>query len=68
MIVRDGGIYSIVLNLGDFQNIIRWYELSSKENETSADKETQIKIQAIMIHIREMLEQNIDKCKGDLDL
>jgi hypothetical protein len=68
MIVRDGGIYSIVLNLGDFQNIIRWHKSFSKGNETFADKETQIKIQAIMIHIREMLEQNVDKCKGDLDL
>jgi len=68
MIVRDGGIYSISLNLGDFQNIIRWYELSSKENETSADKDTQVKIQSIMINIRETMEQSTDKCKGDLDL
>ena len=68
MIMRDGGIYSISLNLGDFQNIIRWYELSSKENETSADKDTQVKIQSIMINIRESMEQSIDKCKGDLDL
>jgi hypothetical protein len=68
MIVRDGGIYSISLNLGDFQNIIRWYELSSKENETSADKDTQVKIQSIMINIRESMEQSTDKCKGDLDL
>jgi hypothetical protein len=68
MIMRDGGIYSISLNLGDFQNIIRWYELSSKENETSADKDTQVKIQSIMINIRETMEQSTDKCKGDLDL
>ena len=68
MIVRDGGIYSISLNLGDFQNIIRWYELSSKENETSADKDTQVKIQSIMINIRESMEQSTEKCKGDLDL
>jgi hypothetical protein len=68
MIVRDGGIFSISLNLGDFQNIIRWYELSSKENETSADKDTQVKIQSIMINIRETMEQSTDKCKGDLDL
>jgi len=68
MIMRDGGIYSISLNLGDFQNIIRWYELSSKENETSADKDTQVKIQSIMINIRESMEQSTDKCKGDLDL
>ncbi|MBL7001951.1 MAG: hypothetical protein ISR80_04260 [Nitrosopumilus sp.] len=68
MIVRDGGIFSISLNLGDFQNIIRWYELSSKENETSADKDTQVKIQSIMINIRESLEQSTDKCRGDLDL
>ena len=68
MIVRDGGIFSISLNLGDFQNIIRWYELSSKENETSADKDTQVKIQSIMINIRESMEQSTDKCKGDLDL
>jgi hypothetical protein len=45
MIVSDGGIYSIILNLGDFQNIIRWHESFSKGNETFADKETQIKIQ-----------------------
>mgnify|MGYP003970083647 FL=1 len=63
MIMRDGGIYSIILNLGDFQNIIRWYELSSKENETSADKDTQVKIQSIMINIRETMEQSTDKCK-----
>ena len=63
MIMRDGGIYSISLNLGDFQNIIRWYELSSKENETSADKDTQVKIQSIMINIRETMEQSTDKCK-----
>ena len=68
MIVRDGGIFSISLNLGDFQNIIRWYELSSKENETSADKDTQVKIQSIMINIRESMEQSADKCRGDLDL
>jgi len=68
MIMRDGGIFSISLNLGDFQNIIRWYELSSKENETSADKDTQVKIQSIMINIRETMEQSTDKCKGDLDL
>ena len=68
MIMRDGGIYSISLNLGDFQNIIRWYELSSKENETSADKDTQVKIQSIMINIRESMEQSTDKCRGDLDL
>jgi hypothetical protein len=68
MIVRDGGIFSISLNLGDFQNIIRWYELSSKENETSADKDTQVKIQSIMINIRESMEQSTDKCRGDLDL
>ena len=68
MIMRDGGIYSISLNLGDFQNIIRWYELSSKENETSADKDTQVKIQSIMINIRESMEQSADKCRGDLDL
>jgi hypothetical protein len=68
MIMRDGGIFSISLNLGDFQNIIRWYELSSKENETSADKDTQVKIQSIMINIRESMEQSTDKCKGDLDL
>ena len=68
MIIRDGGIYSISLNLGDFQNIIRWYELSSKENETSADKDTQVKIQSIMINIRESMEQSADKCRGDFDL
>ena len=68
MIVRDGGIFSISLNLGDFQNIIRWYELSSKENETSADKDTQVKMQSIMINIRETMELSTDTCKGDLDL
>ena len=68
MIMRDGGIYSISLNLGDFQNIIRWHESFSKENETSADKDTQVKIQSIMINIRESMEQSTDKCRGDLDL
>ena len=68
MITRDGGIYSISLNLGDFQNIIRWHEFFSKENETSTDKDTQVKIQSIMINIRESMEQSTDKCKGDLDL
>ena len=68
MIIRDGGIYSISLNLGDFQNIIRWYELSSKENETSPDKDTQVKIQSIMINIRESMKQSPDKCREDFDL
>jgi hypothetical protein len=68
MITRDGGIYSISLNLGDFQNIIRWHEFFSKENETSTDKDTQVKIQSIMINIRESMEQSADKCRGDLDL
>jgi hypothetical protein len=68
MIIRESSMYSIDLNLKDFQNIIRWHESSSKENETSADKDTQVKIQSIMINIRESMEQSIDKCKGDLDL
>jgi hypothetical protein len=57
MIIRDRGIYSINLSLKDFQNIVRWKANASKENESLSDMETETKIAAIMIFLKESMEE-----------
>ena len=60
MIIRDRGTYSVNLNLKDFQNIIRWKANASKENESFSDMETETKIAAIMIFLKESMEEEKD--------
>ena len=57
MIIRDRGIYSVNLSLKDFQNIVRWKSNASKENESFSDMETETKIAAIMIFLKESMEE-----------
>jgi len=62
-------MYSISLGLKDWQNIIRWHGSFSNEKEISlSDRETQIKIEAIMINIKESVRQENDPWKDRFDL
>jgi len=70
MILRSDDMFSINLTIKDFQNIILWHEKAFRNSDEISinDQETKIKIQAIMIHIKESIEQNSDLCKGSRDL
>ena len=57
MIIRDRGTYSVNLSLKDFQNIVRWKANASKENKSLSDIETEIKIAAIMIFLKESMDE-----------
>ena len=57
MIIRDRGTYSVNLSLKDFQNIVRWKANASKENESFSDMETETKIAAIMIFLKESMQE-----------
>lgn len=66
MIIRDRGTYSVNLSLKDFQNIVRWKANASKENESFSDMETETKIAAIMIFLKEsMTEENEPSRRGE---
>jgi hypothetical protein len=58
MIIREQGMYSVNLSLKDFQNIVRWKANATKENESLNDKETETKIAAIMIYLKESMEED----------
>jgi len=60
MIIRERGMYSVNLTLKDFQNIVRWKNNSCKENESLSDKETETKVAAIMIFLKESMEEEKD--------
>jgi len=60
MIIRERGMYSVNLTLKDFQNIVRWKNNACKENESLSDKETETKVAAIMIFLKESLEEEKD--------
>ena len=57
MIIRDRGTYSVNLSLKDFQNIVRWKANASKENKSLEDMETETKIAAIMIYLKESMQE-----------
>ena len=57
MIIRDRGTYSVNLSLKDFQNIVRWKANASKENESFSDMETEAKIAAIMVFLKESMTE-----------
>ncbi len=57
MIIRDRGTYSVNLSLKDFQNIVRWKANATKENESFSDMETETKIAAIMIFLKESIQE-----------
>ena len=57
MIIRDRGTYSVNLSLKDFQNIVRWKVNASKENKSLEDMETETKIAAIMIYLKESMQE-----------
>ena len=57
MIIRDRGTYSVNLSLKDFQNIVRWKANAIKENESFSDMETETKIAAIMIFLKESMTE-----------
>jgi len=66
MIIRDRGTYSVNLSLKDFQNIVRWQANASKENELLSDIETETKIAAIMIFLKEsMAEEKEPSSSGE---
>ena len=66
MIIRDRGTYSVNLSLKDFQNIVRWQANASKENESLSDIETETKIAAIMIFLKEsMAEEKEPSSSGE---
>ena len=66
MIIRDRGTYSVNLSLKDFQNIVRWKANASKENESFSDMETETKIAAIMIFLKEsMTEEKEPRRRGE---
>lgn len=67
MMLKRDNMFSINLTLKDFQNIVVWHEKAFKNSEeiSIVDQETKIKIQAIMIHIKETVEQNSDVCRGN---
>ena len=55
---------SLNLTIKDFQNIIRWQEIATKscEDMQRADHDTKIKIEAIMITIKESFEKDREIC------
>ena len=57
MIIRERGMYSVNLGLKDFQNIVRWKANACKENKSLEDRETETKIAAIMIYLKETIEE-----------
>ena len=57
MIIRERGMYSVNLTLKDFQNIVRWKANACKENESLNDKETETKVAAIMIFLKESMTE-----------
>ena len=57
MIIRDRGTYSVNLSLKDFQNIVRWKANASKQINSLSDIETEIKIAAIMIFLKESMDE-----------
>jgi len=57
MIIRERGMYSVNLSLKDFQNIVRWKVNASKENKSLEDMETETKIAAIMIYLKESMQE-----------
>jgi len=57
MIIRERGMYSVNLSLKDFQNIVRWKANTSKENKFLEDMETETKIAAIMIYLKESMQE-----------
>ena len=61
MIIRERGMYSVNLSLKDFQNIVRWKANADKENESLNDRETETKIAAIMIYLKESMEEERSK-------
>ena len=66
MIIRDRGTYSVNLSVKDFQNIVRWKANASKENESFSDMETETKIAAIMIFLKESLaEEKESSSRGE---
>ena len=66
MIIREQGMYSVNLSLKDFQNIVRWKSNASKENESFSDMETETKIAAIMIFLKEsMTEEKEPRRRGE---
>ncbi|MBT4327201.1 MAG: hypothetical protein HOB51_00685 [Thaumarchaeota archaeon] len=60
MIIRERGMYSVNLTLKDFQNIVRWKANACKENESLNDQETETKVAAIMIFLKESMEEEKD--------
>ena len=64
MIIRERGMYSVNLTLKDFQNIVRWKNNACKENESLSDKETETKVAAIMIFLKESMEEEKDHNRG----
>lgn len=64
MIIRDRGTYSVNLTLKDFQNIVRWKANACKENESLNDKETETKVAAIMIFLKESLQEEKEHSRG----
>lgn len=60
MIRLGDGSVSLNLTIKDFQNIIRWQEIATKNNQEMnlSDQDTKIKIQAIMISIKEAVGNN----------
>ena len=64
MIIRERGMYSVNLTLKDFQNIVRWKNTSCKENESLSDKETETKVAAIMIFLKESLQEEKEHSRG----
>jgi len=63
MIIRDRGTYSVNLSLKDFQNIVRWKANACKENDSLNDKETETKIAAIMIFLKESMTEEKEPSK-----
>ena len=67
MIIRECGMYSVNLSLKDFQNIVRWKANADKENESLNDRETETKIAAIMIYLKESMEEERSKDSRSLE-
>jgi hypothetical protein len=70
MILRSDEMFSINLTVKDFQNIILWHEKAFRNSDEISinDQETKVKVQAIMIHFKETIQQNSDMCTGNRDL
>jgi hypothetical protein len=60
-------MYSVNLNLKDFQNIVRWKANATKENESLNDRETETKIAAIMIYLKESMEEEKQNKRRNLE-